>query len=478
MLVVERESTAGRHSTGRSAAILRLGFNRSGDHELGLETRRVLLDDAASEAYGGASALRRCGSLNLAGGPDGRARLEAEAARLSAFGLDVRVVSAERGDPPVARGSAGSTYDCALLSGDDGILDVHGLLEGLLRAARAAGGAVRLGHAATRLTREGDRITGVEVDGTPLRAPLVVDAAGGWGDALAATADLEPLGLRPCRRHLMVTPPLADVDPLGPVVWDVDSVAYYRPESGGLLFSGCDEDLVGPCDPSTDDAAMEAAMERVVASFPALEDVGVAHAWAGLRTLSPDGRPLVGFDPRVEGLFWCAGLGGHGICASVGLRRLVGELGRRRGADLDRPGRAGSGPPAGYPDDMSERPIRVWMDELRVAIDAALDAALPPVDETPPRLHEAMRYSRVRRGQATAPDPGAAGPSRGRRRGRRRARAVLLAGDDPHVQPDSRRPCRRWTTTTSVAVNPPATRCSVKRWRFSRATRCSRGRSR
>jgi len=326
VLVIEQETTAGRHSTGRSAAILRLGFNESGDRELGIETRRVLLDPEENRAFGGASALICCGSLNLAGGDDGRTRLDAEAARLTALGLDAEVVT---GDEAVRRSPrlAGSAYDAALLSAGDGILDVHALLEGLLRATREnGGGEVRLGRTATRLTRHGDRITGVEVDGAILRAPLVVDAAGGWADALAVTAGLEPLGLRPCRRHLMVTPPLADVDPAGPVVWDVDSVAYYRPESRGLLFSGCDEDRLDPCDPPTDDDAMALAMERVVESFPALADVGVAHAWAGLRTLSPDGKPIIGFDPRVEGLFWCAGLGGHGICASLGLRRLVGEL--------------------------------------------------------------------------------------------------------------------------------------------------------
>ena len=327
VVLLERETTAGRHSTGRSAAILRLAFNAPGDRELGLVTHRLLGDPAASEPYGGPSALRRVGALNVASGPGARGRLEAEAAALAEAGLDVRVVEVDeaiRLSPPLA----GASFTAALFDAADGVLDVHALLEGLLRAVRDAGGggAVRLGRAAVRLVREGDRITGVEVGGETLRAPLVVNAAGPWADAIAATAGLAPLGLSPCRRHLMVTPPLAGVDPSGPIVWDVDSVAYYRPESGGLLFSGCDEDRLDPCDCPTDEDAMAAAMERVATRFPALAEVGVAHAWAGLRTLSPDRRPIVGPDPRAPGLFWCAGLGGHGICASLGLRRLVGEL--------------------------------------------------------------------------------------------------------------------------------------------------------
>ncbi|RZL55986.1 MAG: FAD-binding oxidoreductase, partial [Sphingomonas sp.] len=39
----------------------------------------------------------------------------------------------------------------------------------------------------------------------------------------------------------------------------------------------------------------------------------VERRWAGLRSFAPDRLPVYGFDPKVAGLFWCAGQGGFGI---------------------------------------------------------------------------------------------------------------------------------------------------------------------
>jgi len=43
---------------------------------------------------------------------------------------------------------------------------------------------------------------------------------------------------------------------------------------------------------------------------------------------------VVGFDPDIEGYFWCAGQGGYGIETSAGLSRAAAAL--ARGDDLPR----------------------------------------------------------------------------------------------------------------------------------------------
>mgnify|MGYP000324309447 CR=1 FL=1 len=47
------------------------------------------------------------------------------------------------------------------------------------------------------------------------------------------------------------------------------------------------------------------------------------ESWSGFRDLSPDDRPILGPDPRVPGLHWCCGLGGHGMTLSLGLGRAA-----------------------------------------------------------------------------------------------------------------------------------------------------------
>ena len=54
----------------------------------------------------------------------------------------------------------------------------------------------------------------------------------------------------------------------------------------------------------------------------------LASKWAGLRSFVSDGVPVVGFDPDIEGYFWCAGQGGYGLETSAGLSRAAAALAR------------------------------------------------------------------------------------------------------------------------------------------------------
>ena len=49
------------------------------------------------------------------------------------------------------------------------------------------------------------------------------------------------------------------------------------------------------------------------------------HYWAGHRTFTPDSRFLLGPDPRLPGVNWAAGLGGHGVTAATAVGRRVAE---------------------------------------------------------------------------------------------------------------------------------------------------------
>jgi glycine/D-amino acid oxidase-like deaminating enzyme len=57
---------------------------------------------------------------------------------------------------------------------------------------------------------------------------------------------------------------------------------------------------------------------------------------AGLRTMTDDGRFVIGEDPHVKGFFWVAGLGGHGMTACLSVGRLASDLilGKNRGTKL------------------------------------------------------------------------------------------------------------------------------------------------
>ena len=66
-------------------------------------------------------------------------------------------------------------------------------------------------------------------------------------------------------------------------------------------------------------AARERLAEVFTAFMPALRSVRPSRCWAGIRVLTPDGRFVIGPDPAVDGFFWVAGLGGHGMTTACGV---------------------------------------------------------------------------------------------------------------------------------------------------------------
>jgi glycine/D-amino acid oxidase-like deaminating enzyme len=70
----------------------------------------------------------------------------------------------------------------------------------------------------------------------------------------------------------------------------------------------------------------ELLAEKIQNHIPALSTVSINKGWAGFRTLSPDGRFVIGWDPQVKGFFWVAGLGGHGVTTSWAVGELAAEL--------------------------------------------------------------------------------------------------------------------------------------------------------
>ena len=103
---------------------------------------------------------------------------------------------------------------------------------------------------------------------------------------------------------------------------------YVRPEGEGWLTSGCDEAIARPAPgPGSRGPLRELgralALEKVTRWFPKLEGLEPMGGWTGLRTFAPDRRPVLGEDPDLPGLHWCAGLGGFGVTCGLAAGEAV-----------------------------------------------------------------------------------------------------------------------------------------------------------
>ena len=85
-------------------------------------------------------------------------------------------------------------------------------------------------------------------------------------------------------------------------------------------------------------AVVRAIEERLPQRFPALKDVKLAEAWAGMIDVTPDAVPTLGEDPALPGLYIATGCSGHGFGIGPGIGRVMADLvtGGSPGHDLTR----------------------------------------------------------------------------------------------------------------------------------------------
>lgn len=321
----EREPLFASHSSGRNAAIFRLLDRSAGVPALALRSRELL-----DELMRGRSWLRETGALLSARSPSALAPLIEVA---HAHGIPHSIVERPELGRLCATLASGSATVGIHVPGD-GVLDIHAMVSALSEAARLGGAHLRTGAAVEAIELRGGRAVGVRLaGGESVDAGAVLIAAGAWASTLGEAVGA-PLPLAPLRRHLAQLAPRERVEPESPVVWCEDEAVYYRPESGGVLASPCDEDAFPPCLPPEEPGALALLAEKLARVAPGLADAAVRRSWACLRTFAPDRALVAGPDPRVPGLFWLGGLGGHGMTAGVGAGELAAALLRGEGHPL------------------------------------------------------------------------------------------------------------------------------------------------
>jgi len=337
ILLLEQENRAGVHSSGRNASMIRQVV---GDPELTALAREgaAFLRNPPAD-WPSPLQFEQNGSLLLGSGELWE-RLCHDGETARHLGVEVETWSHKKAEDrvPILRGAH---FDGAVWCPTDGVVNIFSLLSGYLQAAASLGAKVIYHSPVQNIEVMRGRVRGIVTAEGKVEAGTVINAAGPWAGTIAEMAGAAKIRLRPCRRHLFVTAPLAEVDQRWPFTWDVAHDLYFRPESGGLLLCACDQDEMAPGAPPIEDKVKELLREKVSRYFPGLPDLTIERGWAGLRTLSDDGRFVIGWDPGIEGFFWVAGLGGHGVTSSYGVGDLAARLllGRDHGGEVFSPAR-------------------------------------------------------------------------------------------------------------------------------------------
>jgi len=188
VLLLEAGDQFGEHSSGLNASMNRQVVPDPVTGALLRASTRAMLDPSWPDPVD----VRRNGSLLLAGdGPAGEALLAgARAAALD--GLDVTVLGPDDATTrvPVLEGTR---FRAAILTGSDGVVDVHALLWRFLRGARRGGATLATGCPVQVVEVDRGRVRAVVTPRGRVECAFLVDAAGAWANPLAALAGLSPL---------------------------------------------------------------------------------------------------------------------------------------------------------------------------------------------------------------------------------------------------------------------------------------------
>lgn len=316
VILIEAEDLCGRHSTGRSAAFWEASLGSGPARRLSFASRPMF-----EAGWPGSSTplLRRRGTVHLTG-PHGDRIAGAEELTGEHALVHLDRAELDRMIPGLREQWTGAWFEPSCAD-----IEVAAFHAACLAAIRRAGGAVRTDAALLSATRSGD---GWEVDTAagPMRAAILVNAAGAWVDDVAARSGVSGIALQPMRRTVVQLRVGRDGLRDLPLVTDLHTSFYFKGEGDRSIWvSPLDETPVEPCDAAPEEIDVATAIDRFEAAVDWPVEA-VERKWAGLRSFAPDRAMKYGFDPDAPGFFWCAGQGGMGIQTAPAASLLCAAL--------------------------------------------------------------------------------------------------------------------------------------------------------
>jgi len=347
VLILERESSQGKGSTGKSMGGVRAQFATPVNIRMSLYSIPFYAE--FEERLGHPCDYRPQGYLFLATSPKHLDYLTKNQETQKALGLkQARMVTGDEVRELYPELRADDVLGGAFCP-TDGFVDPYSAMVGFTQWALDHGARIQRATEVTGIEVAGGKVQGVRTTKEDIAAPVVVNAAGPWAAAVAKLAGVE-LPVEPLRRMLVPTEPFDGFPHSAPMIIDMSNGFHFRPEARGFLLAWNDpEETTGfktDYVPEFTEKILTRAAERV----PVFADVPVnpKRAWAGLYEVSPDHHSILGESEEVKGLFFANGFSGHGVMHAPATGKIMSDLILRGTTDVIdarvlRPGRFAAG---------------------------------------------------------------------------------------------------------------------------------------
>lgn len=279
-------------------------------------------------------AQRDAGILHVFRSEEAFMRVRMQARRITDLGCPRKPISRDEClalEPALA--ASADTLAGAFHSPDDETGNARAFCLALAEKCEAMGVRFYFETSISAMTRRETRIVDVRTTKGPFRADAYVIALGSFSALVAKTANIT-IPVQPAKGY-SVTLPIAD-DAKAPKMGVIDDERkhVYSRLNGDLRVAGMAE--IGGFDMRIDDVRAGYIRDSAMALFPGAGDPARADYWAGLRSQTPDGAPIIG-RAGLQNLYLNTGHGTLGWTMACGSARLLADLisGRRPAIDPD-----------------------------------------------------------------------------------------------------------------------------------------------
>jgi len=325
VLILERETSQGKGSTGKSMGGVRAQFSTPVNIQMSMYSIPFYAE--FDERLGYPCDYRAQGYLFLATSAKHLEYLERNQATQRSLGLkQARMVSADdvRELYPQLRSDdvVGGSF-CPT----DGFVDPYSAMVGFTQWALEHGAQIQRGSEVTGIDVAGGHVTGVRTAKEQISAPVVVNAAGPWAAGVAQLAGAA-LPVEPLRRMLVPTEPFDGFPHTAPMIIDMSNGFHFRPEARGFLLAWNDPEETPGFRTDYEPTFTEKILTRAAERVPCFADVPVnpKRAWAGMYEVTPDHHSILGESDEVKGLFFANGFSGHGVMHAPATGKVVSDL--------------------------------------------------------------------------------------------------------------------------------------------------------
>ncbi len=222
-----------------------------------------------------------------------------------------------------ADGLLGGTF-----SPNDGHLCSLKLAGAFYRLALAAGVDFFFKTEVSAIEAKSGKTIEITTNGKTLSAAHVINAAGAAGREVAHLVGTD-LPVYPDSHEAGVTEPVQHF--ILPMIVDIapdensDNYYFYQNLAGNVVFCITPRPQRWGTDRRSTSEFLPMVIPRMLNLYPRLRNLKVRRLWRGLYPMTPDAKPIVGFDRDVEGLFHAVGMCGQGLMLGPGLAEIIAQ---------------------------------------------------------------------------------------------------------------------------------------------------------